>query len=209
MLRFSYDGGLTWPEEVAPPSWNRERAFNVSEVTLCRAADRTMVAACRIGLRAFRGKVDYYSGLGISRSKDDGRTWSKMRVLYEYGRHHPSLAALPGGAIVMTYVVRLGGLEVKHRVLDADGFPMYGIEAVVSRDHGESWDLANRYVLARWSGLAGPQDTSTALLPGGELLTAYGGGFRCEQDREIRGPPIDVGLVRWRRAGVGDLSSAP
>jgi hypothetical protein len=198
ILRLSTDGGLTWPEEILPPAWNRQRAFTVSEVTLCRAVNGTMVAACRCGRKEFAGMVDFYSGLGISLSKDDGRTWSKMQFLYDYGRHHASLAVLRDGTIVLAYVVRLGTLDKARRVLDAEGYPQWGVEAIVSHDHGETWDTARRYVLARWSGMAGVQDTSTVLLPDGSLLTAFGGGARGEPDPVISGPPIDIGLVRWR-----------
>jgi hypothetical protein len=201
ILRLSADGGLTWPEEILPKTWNGQRAFHVNEVTLCRAANGTLVAACRCDRQEFAGKVDFYSGLGVSLSKDDGRTWSKMRFLYDYGRHHASLAVLPGGEIVMAYVVRLGGLDETRRELDAEGFPQWAVEAVVSRDHGETWDTGSRYVLARWSGMAGVQDTSTVLLPDGTLLTAFGGGARGEQDAVISGPPIDIGLVRWKPEG--------
>ena len=198
MLRVSYDGGLTWPEDIVPPSWNGQSGVGVSEVSLGRAADGTMLAACRTARREFEGKVDFYSGLGVSLSKDNGRTWSEIKALYEYGRHHASMALMPGGEIVMAYVVRLGGLDEKRRILDAEGFPQWSVEAVISRDNGETWDTARRYVLATWSGMSGVQDTTTVLLPDGSLLTGFGGGYRGEQDRDIRGPSIDVGLVRWR-----------
>jgi len=57
-------------------------------------------------------------------------------MLYEYGRHHPSLVLMPDGDIVMTYVVRKGGY-----VDSKDGFPQFGVEAIVSHDHGRTWDL--------------------------------------------------------------------
>jgi hypothetical protein len=30
---------------------------------------------------------------------------------------------------------------------DAEGFQQFGVEVVVSHDHGVSWDMAHRYVL--------------------------------------------------------------
>jgi hypothetical protein len=90
--------------------------------------------------------MDHYEGLGISISKDDDRTWSAVNKLYDYGRHHPSMILLPNQGIVMTYVVRLGYVD------DRNGFPQFGIEAVVSHDHGVTWDLDHRSLLHVWSG---------------------------------------------------------
>ena len=39
----------------------------------------------------------------------------------------------------MTYVVRKGNVN------RPEGSPQFGIEAVVSRDHGETWDLDHKY----------------------------------------------------------------
>jgi hypothetical protein len=136
--------------------------------------------------------------LGVSISKDQGKTWSDLKILYEWGRHHPSMVLRPDGTILMTYVVRLGYPDT------AEGFPQFGVEAVVSRDNGQTWDLEHRYVLAAWVGrmkganawYCGTQSTSTVLLPDGTILTAFGTGFR--------NPPnaatciMDVALVRWR-----------
>ena len=52
----------------------------------------------------------------------------------------------PSGEIVMTYVVRKGYVD------SPDGFPQFGVEAVVSRDHGQTWDLDHRYILHHWIG---------------------------------------------------------
>ena len=66
--------------------------------------------------------------------------------LYDWGRHHASTVLLPDGTIVVTYVVRLGYPDT------ADGFPRFGIEAVVSHDNRETRDLDCRYVLSSWVG---------------------------------------------------------
>jgi hypothetical protein len=128
-------------------------------------------------------------------------------MLYQWGRHHPSMGLMPNGDVVMTYVVRLGYED------SPDGFPRYGIEAVVSADHGKTWDLDHRYILAAWQGLykrpsymCSSQSTSSLLLPDGSILTAFGTGYRVkfgpggEGDHPI---PRDVGLIRWRVNGKG------
>ena len=125
------------------PQWK-----GVNEVALLRAANGDWVAACRTDIPArFKGEtLDHYEGLGISISKDRGRTWSEVTKLYDWGRHHPSLVLMPNDDIVMTYVVRKGYVDTP------DGYPQFGIEAVVSHDHGATWDLDHRYILDTWAG---------------------------------------------------------
>ena len=200
-LRSSVDGGQTWSDEVKVPQW-----LGVNELSLIVAGNGDWVAACRLDEPpeiAGENYPDLYSGLGVSISKDQGDSWSERRVLHDFGRHHPSMVLLPDGRIVMTYVVRAGYPET------ADGFPQFGIEAVVSRDHGQTWDLDDRYILAEWignisvvsgltNGWCSPQSTSTVLLPDGSLITAFGTG-----QRNLTGAKVwlmDVALVRWRVA---------
>jgi hypothetical protein len=194
-IRFSYDEGKTWSQPIRVPEWK-----GLNEVALVRAANGDIVGACRTELpERFKDHLDHYEGLGISISKDNGLTWSKFYRLYEWGRHHPSLVLLPNGEILMTYVVRLGYPNTD------DGFLQFGIEAVISRDHGRTWDMDHRYILAEWAGnrkgenawWPSSQATSTVLLPDGSLLTAFGTGFRSRPN-EINLPgPRDVGLIRW------------
>jgi len=109
---------------------------------------------------------------------------------------------MPDGDIVMTYVVRKGYVDNK------EGFPQFGIEVVVSHDHGLTWDLDHRYILHSWSGTrkkgrwdwnSSSQATSSKLLPDGSILTAFGTGYRVSPHSGDRTPaPQDVGLVRWR-----------
>ncbi len=202
-LRSSTDGGATWSPTAKIAQWK-----GANEVALLRAANGHLVAACRtiIPLRLQSESLDHFEGLGISISTDDGGTWSDVRKLFDWGRHHPSLVLLPSGDIVMTYVVRKGYVD------SPDGFPQFGIEAVVSRDHGQSWDLDHRYLLHTWVGnrkgsnqpLPGPQAwwascqaTSTILLPGGNLVTAFGTGYRSQPNSQDMSSPRDVGLVQW------------
>ena len=102
-------------------------------------------------------------------------------------------------------VVRLGYPDTD------EGFPQFGVEAVVSHDHGQSWDLEHRYVLHRWS--AGRKDkvpwhrsvqqTSSVLLPDGTVYTAFGTYYRSEPAENDLTRPLDVGLVRWRPIASG------
>ena len=203
-IRFSTDGGRTWPEAIQVP-W-------ISETTLIRAGNGDIVAATRTDgtasiptskapydWRRVGGHQDFYSGLGVHISKDNGHTWSPVNKLYEFGRHHASMVLMPDNDLVMSYVVRLGYPDTP------EGLPRYGIEAVVSRDHGRTWELGRRYVLDLWDGewfdrskglvsLRAPNETYTVLLPDGSLITAFGTGFRGKGE----GTPRDIKLVRWR-----------
>jgi hypothetical protein len=195
-IRFSEDAGRTWSPDIRVPQWHA-----VSEVALLRAANGDLVGACRTDMaRQYLGQIDHYEGLGICVSKDDGKTWSPVNRLYDYGRHHPSLVLMPDDTILMTYVVRLGYPRT------AEGFPQFGIEAVLSHDHGASWDLAHRFVLAKWTGnrtggnewWASSQATSTVLLPDGSLLTAFGTGYRSQPNAQGLPAPRDASLIHWR-----------
>ena len=196
-IRFSVDVGRTWDAAIKVPQWN-----GVSEVALVRAKNGDLVAACRTDIPAhFKGEtLDHYEGLAVSISKDGGRSWSDLNRLYDWGRHHPCMVTMPNGDIVMTYVVRKGYTDTP------EGFPQFGVEAIVSRDNGQTWDLDHRYVLHAWTGhMKGPnawwpscQATSTLLLPDNSLLTAFGTGYRCRPNEQGQPAPRDVGLVQWR-----------
>ena len=102
----------------------------------------------------------------------------------------------------MSYIVRLGYPNT------VEGFPQFGVEAVISNDNGRTWDLKHRYVLATWVGGikgeefwgCGVQNSSTILLPDGTILTAFGTGFRNVPGVEpgAAGWKFDVVLVTWR-----------
>ena len=196
-IRFSDDMGKTWNPSIKVPQWKE-----VSEVALIRAANGTLVAACRTDIPPSKAAewIDHFEGLGISTSQDNGVTWSTVEKLYDYGRHHPSLVLMPGGRLVMSYVVRKGYVDTP------DGFPQFGIEAIVSSDNGRTWDLDHRYILYAWKGnrqgenkwWASCQATSTILLPDESMLTAFGTGYRSQPDAGGGNPsPRDAGVILW------------
>ena len=179
------------------PQW-----LGVNEVSMIVAGNGDWVAACRIDYpkRFARYQFDHYGGLGISISKDRGKTWSDMKRLYEWGRHHPSMVLLPDKRILMTYVVRLGYPN------NAQGFPQFGVEAMISSDNGQTWDFGHRYVLATWCGtlkderswFCSVQSTSTVRLPDGTLPDGIWHGV--QQHR--RGHPLQDGC-RAREMAIG------
>ena len=195
LLRHSDDKGRTWSSCRHVPQWG-----STGEIVLHRATNGNLIAACRVNLPQFEGQIDHLSGLGISVSGDNGESWSDLSILYAWGRHMSSMVTLDGGEIVLTYIARMGYVDT------SDGHPQFGIEAVVSRDHGLTWDLDHRYLLAVWRGTGkaaekwhnSPQRTATALLSDGSLVTAFGTGYRSMEFRINQHSPQDVGVVRWR-----------
>jgi len=93
---------------------------------------------------------------------------------------------------------------------NADGFPIYNIEALISRDHGATWDMEHRIILDEWTGnlrgacawYSSPQSTSSVRLPDDSILTAYGRAAHCLPNPDgSNGPPRDIGIVRWNVPG--------
>ena len=113
-VRSSYDRARTWTDEVSPDEWIFESEHDgkrfersVCEGTLVRAKNGWLVAALRTDMPPRYFDVpnnDGLMGLATSVSKDDGKTWSPLNVLYDAGRHHPNLLLLPTGDVVMTYI---------------------------------------------------------------------------------------------------------
>ena len=215
-LHWSVDDGITWSEPVKVDAW-----AGVNEVALIRATNGDLVAACRTDMpeKFAETGLDHCEGLGVSISGDEGRTWSEVKKLYDWGRHHPSMVLTPDGDIVMTYVARKGYVETP------EGYPQFGVEAVVSHDNGRTWDLDHRYILAAWPGnrtdaawswCRSSQGTSSVLLPDGSVLTTFGTGYRAtvpEVEQQYFSPR-DVGLVHWRvnNEGLNDdrtIANAP
>ena len=197
-IHFSEDLGRTWSTDVPVPQWN---GFNEAE--MLRAANGDLVCCLRTVIHErYKGRIDHFEGMGVSISNDNGETWSDVHIIYEWGRHHQSLVLMPNGGIVMSYVVRAGYPP------NNNGYPTFGVEAIVSHDHGQTWDLDHTYVLYEWDGhlsgreywMAGPQVTSTVVLPDGDLLTIFGGG---ERDTGFEGDPRRIGVVRWHLADLG------
>jgi hypothetical protein len=196
LIRWSDDGGHTWNGEASPSVWRWEEHYegrtyvrSISEGSLARAANGWLVAALRTDMppRFFKYNNDNLEGIGISVSKDDGKTWSPVQVLYESGRMHAHLLRMPNGTLVLTYVIRQdieGGKLVSYR---------RGCGAVVSRDNGQSWDLARGYVLDEFEFADGKLNTTTCghlfstTLNDHSILTTYSNYLaKCAV------------LIRWR-----------
>lgn len=184
-IRWSDDLGASWYGELCPESWRYQEQYKgttvdrgVSEGSIIRAKNGWLVAALRTDLPTRYWDVPYddsLEGLGVSVSRDNGKTWSAVSRITDAGRHHPNLVLMPDGTLVMTIIVRA---DVQNRRLVSY---RRGCEALVSRDHGLTWDTAGGYVLdayefvdkSKWyDGVCG--HIGSTLLSDGSLLAVYG-----------------------------------
>ena len=149
-IRFSRDGGRSWERFSWPQEWmwpdtyeGKQYERGVGEGGLVRAANGWIVAALRtdMAMRYVPLHYDNFEGTAVSISKDEGKTWSPLNVVFGPGRHHATLVRLPNDDLVLTVVRRLdmhsGRLDSYRR----------GCDAVVSHDNGETWDAERMYIL--------------------------------------------------------------
>ncbi len=183
MLRWSTDGGRAWSKELIPPVWFWKDEYQgkvytrgISEGSLVRAANGWLVAALRTDMpyRFVELHNDNLEGIAISISRDDGATWSPLRMLYQGGRMHATLLRMPNGHLVMTYIVRQDYEGIRRASYRR------GCEALVSRDHGQTWNLDERYILDEFEYSDGTPlslacgHLSSTVLKDGHVLTTYG-----------------------------------
>jgi len=190
-IRWSRDGGRTWTDQTSSAQWRWVDTFEgqtyqrgSSEGSLIRADNGWLVAGLRMDMPArwIASRNDNYHGFGISISQDDGRTWSPVKAIHRGGRMHGHFAKLGNGDLVLIYVMR--------QDIDPDGlhYASYrrGCGALVSSDHGLTWDLTREYRLHEFDFATGSETDDkgigalacghigSALLDDGRILTTYG-----------------------------------
>ena len=140
------------------------------------------LAECANGelLAVFRHTV-VPNEIRAARSADGGRTWSKAEKTGVFGVP-PHVLALKSGIVVMTYGRRVGD---------------FGEYAVLSFDHGRTWDVAHELCLAPCIN-ADLGYTSTVELPNGELLTVYYQPAGYTEDKVPEKPCLQA--TKWRLA---------
>lgn len=160
LLRRSRDGGRTWNDGIwLPPEWQ------TSEGAVTRAQDGALVVSLRTAQpKGYPSFSDHWRRITTARSADNGKTWTDHQIHFKYGKVHTDLVTLNNGNILLTYAVRMGEL---------DGQIYHGVEAVLSRDHGKTWDWDNRFILFRWAMQQTMHSTSSLELSDGRILTLF------------------------------------
>ena len=123
------------------------RGYN--EVSTVLRRDGSILAVMRASAGAY---------LASTVSGDHGRHWTAPIRVTENNEHFGDLLRLRGGGLLLTF-----GQRNKP----------FGVQAMLSRDDGETWDRSHRFVLA-WDGDHG--DTGypvTVERPDGRLVTIY------------------------------------
>lgn len=187
-IRWSFDAGQTWKDECCLNSgqWQTEHKGKPymrcgCEGSLTRAANDWLVATLRTDLppKYLDGQEgidfdDSLSGTCVTISKDNGKTWSPVNILFEAGRHHAHLLMMPNGDIVMTMTVRAdwrnGGLASYRR----------GCDALISKDNGLTWNLDKRIILDEYEFYDGKKwfngecgHLYSVLLDDGRIITVH------------------------------------
>ena len=208
IFRRSVDGGKTWIDEVSPPQWKFTVEHNgkkwlrgVSEGAIVRAANGDLVAALRTDMppKYFEGPHDdSLEGTAISISQDNGKTWSDLQFLFAAGRHHANLQRMPNGDLVCTLVVRD---DIQAGKLHKGELTSHrrGCDALVSHDHGQTWNLDRRYELDSFEflrkdgywvdGVCG--HIGAVVLDDGHVLSVYGNY------------PVGAVLIKWKPEAAG------
>lgn len=120
-----------------------------NEITMTRRRDGSILAMMRT--------VDG-ARLNSSISVDGGRTWAAPRPVTQDREHPADLLRLKSGALLLTF-----GQRNKP----------FGVQAMVSRDDGETWERASRVVLAFDGDHSDLGYPVTIERPDGRLVTVY------------------------------------
>ena len=180
-LCWSRDGGRTCEDYSYPEEWKwtdthegKTWERSCSEGAMVRAANGWLVVAKRMDMpaRFLHTQYDSFMGTGASVSRDEGATWTPIQHVFEAGRHHANLLRRPNGDLVMVVVRRLDireGRLASYRL---------GCDAVVSHDHGLTWNTDEMYILDDWPHIHHP-DIGAVTWETGDFWYGCANGHQC------------------------------
>ena len=146
----SRDGGKTWGDRsLIGKHWD-------DETHMLRLPSGRLLAAIRTAALDAR----FTAGVMMSESSDEGRTWHDLGEVTEPGVNSPGhLLRLRDGRILLTYGDRAR--------------PFLGVEAMVSRDEGRTWDRDDRFQLVWDAPTVDVGYPSSIQLSDGRIFTVY------------------------------------
>lgn len=176
LVERSGDGGRSWEGTEGIVDWDWS---GFGEVSCIRLSNGELLAALR---RQIPGTVgEGFEDTVVTRSKDDGKTWSKPWQLLPCAQVHAYLTPLADGRILTSY---------------SNYHLPWGASAVVSDDDGKTWDL-DRPVQLSLSADLYVGWAATLQMPDGSLITTYASTSYLKQPPET----TTCEVVRWRLPG--------
>lgn len=175
-LARSTDAGRSWDFATGTVAWADADKGHFDEVTALRLRDGTLLAALRREIPGCEGEG--FEDTMITRSEDDGRTWSAPERMVNTAEVHVCLTQLADGRLLATH-------STYH-------LP-YGARAILSTDQGRTWDLEHPVDLSISADLYVGWPV-TLQLPDGDLITSYAGTTYLEQKPDT----TTCEVVRWQ-----------
>ncbi|MFH1006825.1 MAG: sialidase family protein [Candidatus Latescibacterota bacterium] len=148
----SQDHGKTWNLSEGLVDWD---CTEFGEISAIRLRDGRFLAAVRRQVPGTKGEG--FEDNMLTESTDGGLTWSKPRQMTNNAEVHVYLTELADGRILATY---------------ANYHLPYGSFAIVSCDHGMTWDLEHPIQLSLSADIYVGWP-ATLQLPDGRLITSY------------------------------------
>ena len=171
----STDGGRTWGFSVGKVLWRDADRGLFDEVSAIRLDDGTVLAALRREIPGCQGEG--FEDTMITRSEDDGKTWSPPDRLTNTAEVHVYLTKLADGRILATY---------------SNYHLPYGSCVITSSDGGRTWDRENVIQISLSADLYVGWAV-TLQLPDHSLITSYA------STSYVKEPPntTTCEVVRW------------